>query len=849
MKPTKRKVLLIGWDAADWKFLSPLLDQGLMPNLQGLIEGGVKGRLATLDPPLSPTLWTSIATGKRPYKHGIHGFTEPEPDGKGVRPMYITNRKVKAIWNILTQQQLKTHVVGWWPSHPAEPINGIMVSNFIQRVTAPYGTHWPLAKGCVHPATLADTFAELRVHPKELTGAHIQPFVPDAWKVNQAEDDRLRKVAKITADCATIHNASTYILDTYEWDFMAVYLDGIDHYCHEFMKYHPPRRPQIDTHDFEIYQHVLKGACLYHDMMLGRLLELAGEDTTVVLISDHGFYPDHNRPNYIPREPIGPTIEHSPYGIIVMKGPGIKSDELVFGASLLDITPTLLTLYGLPVGEDMDGKVLTAVFETPPEIKKINSWEHIEGADGTHPKDLQPAAEDNRAELQQLVALGYIEDPGDNQELAAQRATEENNYHLARAYLDGGEWEEGIALLEKLHAANPYTLRYATRLAYTYMQVGKYRDARRIVDHVRESFDRESPYLDLLEGTLLLSEQRYRKALDLFLQVEKEAGELPKLNLHLANAYLQLNRLEEAARLIRKEIKIEPEDAAAWHSLGVVNYKLMQYQEAVDAFMQAIGLHYYYPAAHFYLGETLMAMERYEDAAHAFDVCLRLMPGFNIARARLITIYEQFLEQPSRAFRYRTDFENNLQGEITIVSGLPRSGTSMMMQMLQAGGKTIFSDGERQADENNPRGYFEHEAVKQMPKNKSWLPDANGKVVKVIAQLLHHLPRTYRYRVIFMDRDIYEVVQSQQRMLKRNGKKVAEDQLPINLVNAYRQSLEHVKKWAAEEPNVEVLYLNHSDILEDPFQSALLINDFLDGGLQVEAMAGVVDNSLHREKI
>jgi len=107
MKHPARKVLVIGWDAADWKVLNPLMDQGLMPNLTKLVDSGVMGRIATLDPPLSPTLWTSIATGKRPYKHGIHGFVEPTPNGKGIRPINITGRKVKAIWNILNQHNMK----------------------------------------------------------------------------------------------------------------------------------------------------------------------------------------------------------------------------------------------------------------------------------------------------------------------------------------------------------------------------------------------------------------------------------------------------------------------------------------------------------------------------------------------------------------------------------------------------------------------------------------------------------------------------------------------------------------------------------------------------------------------
>ncbi len=369
--------MLIGWDGADWKYLMPLIDKGLMPSLKKLIEGGCMGRLATLDPPLSPTLWTSIATGKRPYQHGIHGFTEPDPSGEGIRPVYITNRKCKAIWNILTQHKLKTHVVGWWPSHPAEPINGVMISNLYQRASGGLNDPWPMLNGTVHPKEKSDLFAKLRVHPHELTGNHIQPFVEKLAEIDQSQDPRLMTIAKTLADCSTIHSATTYIMDNEEWDFMAVYFDAIDHFCHGFMKYHPPRRSHIPIRDFELYKNVVNSACRFHDMMLGRIMEMVDEDTTIMLVSDHGFHPDHNRPTTIPNQPAGPAIEHSPYGIIVANGPGIKKDDTIFGASLLDITPTLLTLYGLPVAEDMDGKVLINLFENPPEIKTIKSWENI----------------------------------------------------------------------------------------------------------------------------------------------------------------------------------------------------------------------------------------------------------------------------------------------------------------------------------------------------------------------------------------------------------------------------------------------------------------------------------------
>lgn len=848
MKKLAKKVLLIGWDAADWKFLSPLIDEGLMPNLKKLVEGGVKGTLATLDPPLSPTLWTSIATGKRPYKHGIHGFTEPDPSGKGIRPIYSTNRKVKAIWNILTQHGLKSNVVGWWPSHPAEPINGVMVSEFYQKASTPVNKPWPLKSGTVHPIELEETLAKLRVHPGELTHAHLIPFVPDLHKIDISKNNRIHGLARITADCSSIQSAATYLIENKDWDFTAVYFDAIDHYCHAFMKYHPPHRPHINRQDYDLFKDVVKGGCRYHDMMLGRLLQLAGEDTTVMLISDHGFHPDHNRPVVIPKEPSGPAIEHSPYGIIVMKGPNIKKDELIFGASLLDITPTLLTLFGLPVAEDMDGKVIVQAFEETPEIETIKSWENIKGEDGSHPEGQVISQEEMEAELQQLIDLGYIQDPGDDLEAAVKQTKDENNYYLARAYLNGGKWDEGIKILESLHNDNPKIYRYLVRLIHAYINKGQYKFARKKVDYIREIFDRESPELDIIEGTLLLAEKRYKKALVLFKKAEEEAGEGQNIHMRIAHGYLQLNKLAEAEKSILKEIKLNPEEAPAWHTLGLTYYKMARYEDAVNAFLDAIGLRYYFPASHFHLGEALLQLEKYEEAANAYDAALKLMPGLNAARERLIRIYEKFLNQPGKAFKYKTDFENQIKGEITIVSGLPRSGTSMMMQMLEAGGCEIFTDKERAPDESNPKGYYEHEAVKNLAKNKKWLPEAKGKTVKVIAQLLRHLPMNYRYKIIFMERDISEVVNSQQKMLTRNGKKVKEDTIPLNLVASYQKTLKEVKAWAEKQPNVDIKFISHRAVIENPFMQSMLINDFMGCNLRPELMATRVDSNLHRVK-
>ncbi|HEY6986854.1 MAG TPA: alkaline phosphatase family protein, partial [Bryobacteraceae bacterium] len=452
----KRKVLLIGWDAADWQHITPLLEEGLMPTLDGLINRGVMGNLATLQPILSPMLWNSIATGKLADKHGIHGFIEPDPINGGARPYTSTSRKCKALWNILTQSELRSNVIGWWASHPAEPINGTVISHAFSGARFDPEKGWSVPAGAVHPAEKGPWLGRFRVFPNELTQEHILPFIPDAAKIDQLKDKALGTFAKILTDAASIHAVATALMETEPWDFTAVYYDAVDHFSHAFMQYHPPKLPWIDEKDFEMYKDVVRGAYRFHDMMLERLLYLAGPETTIVLCSDHGFESGAQRPHGVPREPAGPAIWHRQYGIVVIAGPGIKRDERIYGASLLDITPTVLTLFGLPVGEDMDGRPLLEAFEVPPAVKTIPSWEKVAGEAGMHREGTQLDRNQAQELMQQFAALGYIEDPQAGKEKQAESAEIEAKYNLARMLLWKNQPGEAIQLLRDIFRRRPW---------------------------------------------------------------------------------------------------------------------------------------------------------------------------------------------------------------------------------------------------------------------------------------------------------------------------------------------------------------------------------------------------------
>ncbi len=187
------------------------------------------------------------------------------------------------------------------------------------------------------------------------------------------------------------------------------------------------------------------------------------------------------------------------------------------------------------------------------------------------------------------------------------------------------------------------------------------------------------------------------------------------------------------------------------------------------------------------------------------------------------------------------------QDTITIVSGLPRSGTSMMMKILQSGGLEIMTDGQRTADDDNPKGYFELERVKKMNEDTSWLADAKGKVVKVISALLKDLPDDYRYKIIFMRRRMEEILASQRKMLIRRGESTDKVSDEI-MATEFQKHLDKVEKWLAEQPNMDVLYVTYHEAVQNPYDNVKRVNEFLGDILNEETMTAAIDKDLYRNR-
>ena len=860
---TRKRLLLVGWDSADWKLINPLMDAGKMPALEGLVNSGTSGNLTTLEPQLSPMLWTSIATGKMAYHHGVPGFTEVDPQSGTVVPVSAATRKCKTVWEMLAQRGLKSHIVSWFATQGERDIPGKMVSNMychVRDVPAdsdpadwpppPPGTYWP--------EDLAALLNEDRISPHDIDPDYvIRLFVPNAPKVDQSKHQHLWELAKRLSEAFSAHNAAVRLMEIDpEWDFFAVYYRTIDEICHHFMQYHPPKMEGIPQDDFEMYKDVVSGAYRLHDLMLQRLLRLAGPETAVILVSDHGFHSDHLRPKFMPRVPAEMTDWHRPQGVLIASGEGFCKDELVFGARLLDITPTVLHYFGLPVGQDMEGRVLDEIFIDKRPVDLIPTWEAPTGT----PRTRVPLGDkENRALLEQFVAIGYIDEiPEDNSEAIAE-TDRENDWNMARAYMSTQKYEQALPMLERCFHAQPFRSDYAQALANCQLQLNMLEEADATIDQARGHFGR-TENADLTKASIAIDREDFVTALGLLKGVEDKMPQEIQIQLFLARCYAALRRFDEGLTAVGRVLEADPDNAQAYLIKTRIELHQDRADDAVDSALAAIGLQYGDPMGHFLLGTSLLKLNQLREAEKALLNCLKLAPRFLIAMRMLARVYYRMgdFARYTRIENQRTEIATKMREsedrelarlrllaaqrksvrdsidrakqaeidrqeveiaaveplEILVVSGLPRSGTSLMMQMLKAGGIEPMTDGERTADDDNPEGYWEWEEIKQVPKNPQIIEQTAGKVVKVISALLTCLPRPHRYKIIYMVRPTYQVVDSQMVMLDRQGHKPrSEKRHLIEVQDAHSRQIRQV---LSQSERVDLLEVSYPDLVLDP---------------------------------
>lgn len=389
---------------------------------------------------------------------------------------------------------------------------------------------------------------------------------------------------------------------------------------------------------------------------------------------------------------------------------------------------------------------------------------------------------------------------------------------------------------------------------------------------------------------MFAKERRYAQSIECLERVREADLARPGLFLQTAELYQKLHRWTEAEAVLAKALQIDPDNPHAHLGMARMHLRRRDFPAMAGSALEALERLYHYPLAHYFLGVALRGMQEPRRAQSAFITALSLNPNFPQAHLHLASILGKQLDDRAGATEHLRLFrelkrsalapkpeaasrgseptmitkEPSLliepmpagpidppeigQGAV-VVSGLPRSGTSMIMQMLVAGGHPVLTDGLRTADADNPLGYFEFEPVKKLHRDARWFQEAEGKAVKIVAPLLPHLPAGSACHVIFIERALEEVLTSQSRMLTHRGESVSDAPgRRDRLKGEFDRSVRNIKEFLRKRPKTRVLFLNHAEVLANPEAAAVALNRFLGGGLATAAMVAEVKPVLHRNR-
>lgn len=441
--PSKRKIVVLGLDGLTWTFLEPLIRDHQLPNLEGVVNGAATGDLETFRPTKSGILWTSIATGKTMAKHGITDWTyvdkEAREEIERLRVVTGTLRTAAAIWEILSDKGYSAGVTNWWVTYPARPLNGFLITDRLREVMV--NRRMLDRPDLVYPPELISDLKPLFLSNRDA----LKPLQRYGFPLyTPAKADQLFNTSKPSRNLYAalqtyvgqdkmVANWALHQFAKGQPDFFGVILRITDVFAHFGWRFADRATlermvPQIDiellmskdaavrkgaerlipTVDQAVARAMLP-AYKFADDFVGSIVSQMDSNSILVIVSDHGFGwtggsydhnpSSHSRDKY-PKE--------SPPGVIILKGPGIRSVRLE-GARLFDVTPTILYALGEPVARDMDGRALTEAFSEGVFSRKRD--ERFVQTYGTGARPPAGASEPSAAEkeiLEDLRGLGYI---------------------------------------------------------------------------------------------------------------------------------------------------------------------------------------------------------------------------------------------------------------------------------------------------------------------------------------------------------------------------------------------------------------------------------------------------------
>ncbi len=585
-------VLLIGVDGADPDILDRLIAAGRLPNFARLKREGAWGRLRSIEPLLSPLVWTTIVTGRKAHEHGVLDFVEFDEKG-ALTPVSSASRRVPALWNVLTEFGRSSGFIGWYASYPAEATKGFVVSDrlaFHQVRTA------RAAQGATHPESLVAELLNAVGEPVPDSRAAEGRFVSGLAPATGDARHRLDELAKHQATADFYQRAASELVRRFRPEVVGVYFELVDACSHLFMEDAPPPRAGLSGEVLAAFGDTVDRCYVYQDQILGDLLRLEGPETTTLLVSDHGFKWGDLRPRTSGRADIGlAPLWHRVHGVVALHGAGVKASRVVEGASILDVLPTIMTRLGLPLSKELPGHPLDGAFEPSamPRRREILAY-------ASPPPRARPlGAPLDQEAVERLRALGYLGGAaspppgtgetrtaasyvsegvaleGDGQRSAAlrayTRATEldpknpEARVHQARLLILDGRLKEAATALREALAVQPGNPAVRIQRAHLALRSGQLAEAGRELEQAARLDDR-LPYLHLMRSRLAHLAGRTDEALaalDKAARLTDSPAMLTEIGLYRARVAAESGRPDEAEAALRSLREQLPDEGLA----------------------------------------------------------------------------------------------------------------------------------------------------------------------------------------------------------------------------------------------------------------------------------------------
>ena len=632
--PPGVKVLLVGLDGADWKIADPLMAAGRMPNLKSLVDDGVRSNLLSITPMLSPVIWTSMATGVEPARHGILDFLAPSANGAS-EPVASSARKAPTVWELLSAAGAPVGVTGWWATWPADPVNGYMVTDRVAYQLFGYSSDPRSAAGKTWPASAYETVRPLIVPTDAIPWKDVVPFLdgprrrPEEFDADERQ--RLDEFRTLLAAGKTYLDVALAMRQKADVRFESVYFEGTDTVGHLFMSYRPPMLATVDPRAFASFRSMVDRYYEEADRMLGRLL--AGrEGWTVIVVSDHGFASDQTRPlTTDSRIGHGAAADwHRRFGIFVMRGPGVKKGARLDEASIYDVAPTILALFGQPVPRSWPGRVLAAALQPellashPVLFRADDPVRHASGA--PQPEDDQESRE-LREKLQSLGYLGASE---------TQPMTTKNNRGVG--LLAEGRFIEAAGVFRQALADEPTQATLMINLGIALRFAGERREATELFERAlkmpdgRRSAAHQLAQLQMEAGDLAGAEARLRSVLT------KERGAAEVRN-SLGLVLEKRGKLKEAAAEYAEAARLDANAAEPRNNLGNLARKTRREDEAERWYLAAIAADPYFAGAYNNLALLCQDRGQIDRAIDLYGRALAKAPKNAVVMNNLASLY------------------------------------------------------------------------------------------------------------------------------------------------------------------------------------------------------------------